>query len=113
MSTTTEHHRENSMRRTYARATGVRLAVIALLAVLIFPLRGVEQPGKRPNLVIMISVDMLSGEIMDRYGAGLPGGLGRLETQGVFFENAFHEHAFTETGPGHSVLLFCKDTAST
>src|SRR5580658_2936661 len=113
MSTTTEHHRENSMRRTYARATGVRLAVIALLAVLIFPLPGAEQPVKRPNLVIMISVDMLSGEIMDRYGAGLPGGLGRLQRDGVFFENAFHDHAFTETGPGHSVLLSGRHPAST
>jgi len=68
---------------------------------------------KRPNLVIMISVDMLSGEIMDRYGADLPGGLGRLEREGVYFENAFHDHAFTETGPGHSVLLSGRHPAST
>jgi predicted AlkP superfamily pyrophosphatase or phosphodiesterase len=76
-------------------------------------LRGAEQAKNRPNLVIMISVDMLSGEIMDRYGAGLPGGLGKLQSEGVFFENAFHEHAFTETGPGHSVLLSGRHPAST
>ncbi len=64
--------------------------------------------------IVMISVvDMLSGEIMDRYSAGLPGGLGRLEKEGVFFENAFQEHAFTETGPGHSVLLSGRHPAST
>src|SRR5580704_5415762 len=51
----------------------------------------VEQSGKRPTLVVMISVDMLSGEIMDRYGSGLPGGLGRLQREGVFFENGFQE----------------------
>jgi predicted AlkP superfamily pyrophosphatase or phosphodiesterase len=79
----------------------------------VLPLRGAEQQGKRPNLVIMISVDMLSGEIMDRYGVGLPGGLGRLQREGVFFENAFHDHAFTETGPGHSVLLSGRHPAST
>ena len=101
------------MQRTFARATAVNLAVIALLAVLILPLRGAEQLAKRPNLVIMISVDMLSGEIMDRYGAGLPGGLGRLQPDGVFFETAFHDHAFTETGPGHSVLLSGRHPAST
>lgn len=77
------------------------------------PLRAADQPKKRPDLVIMISVDMLSGEIMDRYGAGLPGGLGRLQREGVFFENAFHDHAFTETGPGHSVLLSGRHPAST
>jgi predicted AlkP superfamily pyrophosphatase or phosphodiesterase len=91
----------------------VRFTALAALAMVIFPLRGAEPPRKRPNLVIMISVDMLSGEIMDRYGAGLPGGLGRLQREGVFFENAFHDHAFTETGPGHSVLLSGRHPAST
>ena len=89
------------------------LAALVALALAILPLRGAEPPKKRPDLVVMISVDMLSGEIMDRYGAGLPGGLGRLQREGVFFENAFHEHAFTETGPGHSVLLSGRHPAST
>jgi predicted AlkP superfamily pyrophosphatase or phosphodiesterase len=91
-----------------------RRSLAALVAVMaILPLRGAEPPKKRPDLVVMISVDMLSGEIMDRYGAGLPGGLGRLQREGVFFDNAFHEHAFTETGPGHSVLLSGRHPAST
>jgi predicted AlkP superfamily pyrophosphatase or phosphodiesterase len=89
------------------------LAAVVALALAMLPLRGAEPPKKRPNLVVMISVDMLSGEIMDRYGAGLPGGLGRLQREGVFFDNAFHEHAFTETGPGHSVLLSGRHPAST
>ena len=101
----------------YTRGRGAICAFIVFFIVFAgiaaSPLRGAEPPGKRPNLVVMISVDMLSGEIMDRYGAGLPGGLGRLETEGVFFENAFHEHAFTETGPGHSVLLSGRHPAST
>ena len=89
------------------------LAALVAVAMAMLPLRGAEAPKKRPNLVVMISVDMLSGEIMDRYGAGLPGGLGRLQREGVFFDNAFHEHAFTETGPGHSVLLSGRHPAST
>jgi predicted AlkP superfamily pyrophosphatase or phosphodiesterase len=93
------------MRSSYVRMAGALLAMSALLAA--------EQAGKRPNLVVMISVDMLSGEIMDRYGAGLPGGLGLLQREGVFFENGFQEHAFTETGPGHSVLLSGRHPAST
>ncbi|HUB34912.1 MAG TPA: alkaline phosphatase family protein [Bryobacteraceae bacterium] len=84
-----------------------------LLALLAVPAPAGAQPARRPDMVIMISVDMLSGEIMDRYGAGLPGGLGRLEREGVFFENGFQEHAFTETGPGHSVLLSGRHPAST
>jgi predicted AlkP superfamily pyrophosphatase or phosphodiesterase len=97
---------------TTARRIGACLmGLFSVFAVV--AMRGADQPAKRPNLVIMISVDMLSGEIMDRYGAGLPGGLGRLQKEGVFFENAFHEHAFTETGPGHSVLLSGRHPSST
>src|SRR5579863_4599632 len=86
---------------------------IAILALVCIAARAADAPPRRPNLVVMISVDMLSQEIMDRYGSGLPGGLGRLERDGVFFENAFQEHAFTETGPGHSVLLSGRHPAST
>ncbi|HZS60464.1 MAG TPA: alkaline phosphatase family protein [Gemmatimonadaceae bacterium] len=68
---------------------------------------------RRPNLVIVISVDMLSGEIMDRYTGGLTGGLGQLLAEGVVFENAYQEHAFTETCPGHATLLSGRYPAST
>jgi predicted AlkP superfamily pyrophosphatase or phosphodiesterase len=74
----------------------------------------VTSPAKRPALIIMISVDMLSGEIMDRYmDDSLPGGLGRLMREGVVFENGYQEHAFTETGPGHSTLLSGRHPSST
>lgn len=88
--------------------------VVVIFAVL--PSRGMaadEQAPKRPNLVVVISVDMLSADIMDRYGRNLPGGLGRLQREGVVFVDAFQEHAFTETGPGHSVLLSGRHPAST
>jgi len=96
--------------RQMPTATGFLIALMLMLAA---PSSVAEPPSQRPNLIVMISVDMLSGEIMDRYGSGLPGGLGRLEKEGVFFENAFQEHAFTETGPGHSVLLSGRHPAST
>ena len=71
-------------------------------------------PTTRPALIIMISVDMLSGEIMDRYtDDSMPGGLGRLLREGVVFENGYQEHAFTETGPGHSTLLSGRHPSST
>src|SRR5215831_20561688 len=96
------------------RQTRILLAgVLGILALGVPRLRSADTSQRRPNLVIMISVDMLSGEIVDRYGADLPGGLGRLQREGVVFENAFHDHAFTETGPGHSVLLSGRHPAST
>lgn len=100
------------MIRKFTRALAVCVCLTAL-GLATVPARAAASPKKRPALVILISVDMLSGEIMDRYGSGLPRGLGKLENEGVFFENAFHDHAFTETGPGHSVLLSGRHPAST
>ena len=59
----------------------------------------------RPKLVVVVSVDQLSAELMSRWGKDLPGGLGRLWRDGAVFQDAYHDHAATETGPGHSVLL--------
>lgn len=71
------------------------------------------KPDLKPNLIVVISVDMLSGEIMDRYTDHLPGGLGQILKEGVVFENAYQEHAFTETCPGHSTILSGRHPAST
>lgn len=60
---------------------------------------------RRPKLLLVISVDQLSADLLQRYGRDLPGGLGLLQKRGVVFTEAYHDHAFTETGPGHSVLL--------
>ncbi|GLH68452.1 alkaline phosphatase family protein [Geothrix edaphica] len=61
--------------------------------------------AERPRLVVVISVDQLSAELMQTYGPELTGGLARLRREGVSFTEAYHDHGFTETGPGHSVLL--------
>ena len=59
----------------------------------------------RPKLVVVISIDQCSAELIQTYGPELKGGLHRLLTEGVQFTEAYQDHAFTETGPGHSVLL--------
>lgn len=59
----------------------------------------------RPKLVLVINVDQLSAELFQRYVKDLPGGLGLLKKRGVVFTEAYHDHAFTETGPGHAALL--------
>ncbi len=59
----------------------------------------------RPRLVVVISIDQCSAELIQTYGPELTGGFHRLLTQGVQFTEAYQDHGFTETGPGHSVLL--------
>ncbi len=67
----------------------------------------------RPKLVVVISVDQFSAELMQSFGPELSGGIARLRKEGVFFTEAYHDHGFTETGPGHSVLLSGRFPAST
>ena len=74
---------------------------LALVAALL-----AAPPAKpRPKLVVVISVDQFSAELMQTYGPELTGGLGRLRKEGVYFSEVYHDHGFTETAPGHSVLL--------
>jgi predicted AlkP superfamily pyrophosphatase or phosphodiesterase len=58
-----------------------------------------------PTLVVFFTVDQLRPDYLDRYAAQLTGGLHRLATAGAFFTNAYHDHAITETAPGHASTL--------
>lgn len=61
--------------------------------------------GAPPSLVVLITVDQLRGDYLDRFGSQLSGGLGRLARGGAWFSNAHQDHAITETAPGHASLL--------
>ncbi|MBK8727049.1 MAG: alkaline phosphatase family protein [Holophagaceae bacterium] len=79
-------------------------ALLAAPLLLAGPATSAARPP-RPGLLLVISVDQLSADLLERYGKHLPGGLGLLQREGVHFTAAYHDHAYTETGPGHSVLL--------
>ena len=88
------------------------LALLGALFLLALPaLAGAPKAG--PRLVVMISVDQLSAERMAALAPRFKGGLARLLKEGVVFDKAYHAHASTETGPGHSVLLTGKHPGST
>jgi predicted AlkP superfamily pyrophosphatase or phosphodiesterase len=59
----------------------------------------------RPKLVVFIAIDAMRPDYLSRFDAQLTGGLGRLYRGGAVFTNAFHDHAITETAPGHSVMM--------
>ncbi len=58
-----------------------------------------------PGLVVLITIDGFSARHMDKFGSQLTGGLRRLRDGGAWFTNAHHDHAITETAPGHASLL--------
>ncbi len=62
-------------------------------------------PAARPSLVVLITIDQMRGDYLERFGPQLTGGLGRLIRGGAWYTNAHHDHAITETAPGHATLL--------
>ncbi|MEM9381778.1 MAG: alkaline phosphatase family protein [Planctomycetota bacterium] len=80
-----------------------------VLAPLLFILAAPEPPaapcspaGERPRLVVLISVDQLVPDQLERLEAHLHGGLGRMVRGGLVFRNATLEFARSETGAGHA-----------
>jgi predicted AlkP superfamily pyrophosphatase or phosphodiesterase len=58
-----------------------------------------------PSLIVLITIDQFRGDYLDRFGPQLRGGLARLSRGGAWFVNAHHDHAITETAPGHATLF--------
>ena len=60
--------------------------------------------NEAPNLVIMLVVDQLRADLLDRYEPAFNGGFRRLLDEGFRFTQASHAHARTSTAPGHATL---------
>lgn len=57
-----------------------------------------------PKLIVFISIDQMRPDYFERYGHLFTGGLKRLYSQGIVYENADLNFAASETGPGHAAL---------
>ncbi|PYP33885.1 MAG: hypothetical protein DMD47_00230 [Gemmatimonadetes bacterium] len=81
-------------------------ALLFLAAARAGPLPAPPPPlPPRPRLVVVITVDQLRPDYIDRYRTQLTGGLSRLLRQGAYFADAYQDHAVTETAPGHATIL--------
>lgn len=78
------------------------LAALACLTLLV----SITQ-AERPQLVVVVSIDQFPYEYLERMQAHFaPDGLfRRLLDQSALYTQCHHGHAYTITGPGHSVLL--------
>jgi predicted AlkP superfamily pyrophosphatase or phosphodiesterase len=89
-----------------------RFAVLALvLSSLAIPAARADAQAQtstapdRPKLIVFLTVDQMRSDYVDRWSLQFTGGLKRFGQNGAFFTNAFHDHANTETAPGHSVTM--------
>ncbi|MEE9543813.1 MAG: alkaline phosphatase family protein [Thermodesulfobacteriota bacterium] len=69
--------------------------------------------GKRPKLVLQITVDQLRGDLPMRFKERLgKGGFRYLLERGTHYNNAHYQHANTETAPGHATLVTGADPSA-
>ena len=69
------------------------------------PATGGAERASTTSLVVLLTVDQLRADYLDRFAPQLRGGLARLVRGGARFTDAHHDHALTETAPGHATLL--------
>lgn len=84
------------------------LAPLVIFSWLLFAAIAPAYEGiDRPALVVVVCVDQWRYEYFERFDQNLSSdGLAkRVQQQGLWFDNCFHQQAFTFTGPGHSVLM--------
>ena len=97
------------MRRSLVLSLAVGLSPIAACA----QNTTVQPAGTAPSLLVFITVDQMRPDYFARFDSQLQGGLARLYRGGAFYTNAFHDHAITETAPGHSVTMSGRFPSST
>src|SRR3989442_12160080 len=80
--------------------------MILAVSILFAALSGRTTPApSRPKLVVVITVDQLRPDYLNRWKAQLTGGLGQLMTEGAGFTAGYQDHAVTEPAPGHPAIL--------
>ena len=78
-------------------------ACLALRALSLAP--AAPAPPPRPKLIVVITVDQLRPDYLNRWKSQLTGGLFQLVGEGAVFTEGYQDHAVTETAPGHSTIL--------
>lgn len=79
-------------------------AVAFLLAGLLCAVAGPAAQAVRPKLVVMISIDQMRADYIDRYQHQWSKGLKRLVTEGAWFRQADYPYYNTVTCAGHASM---------
>jgi arylsulfatase A-like enzyme len=74
-------------------------------AMALVPLLASVCLAQRPTLVVAVTIDQLRPDYLLRWERQFTGGYARFLRDGAVFTNAFHDHANTETAPGHASIL--------
>lgn len=87
------------------RAPAFRAAIAVAAALFLIPACVLEPvDSEPPSLVVLVAVDQLMPDHLERYGEVFQGGLRTLMDEGLVFSDAVHDHGITYTSPGHASL---------
>ena len=90
-----------------------RLAAILIVLMVLGPLASAQskspaaKPPKtppRPKLVVLLIVDQMRADYVDKFRGQWTGGLKRLVEEGAWFRDAAYPYAATETCAGHATI---------
>src|SRR4051812_35056132 len=82
----------------------LRAAAAAALALVLPSAALAPQGTPRPRLVVVVVVDQMRADYLDRFAPLFHGGFARFIHDGTVFTEARHDHSGTETSPGHATL---------
>ena len=93
----------------------VGLLVPLVAAALLIPALPRHSPAApaSPTLVVLVVVDQMRGDYLQRFHGQWTGGFARLLLRGAVFPAGMQDHAITETAPGHATILSGRYPAST
>src|SRR5690348_4264986 len=79
------------------------LPILSLAQSTAAPAKG-SKPANRPKLVVLLVVDQMRADYVDKFRFQWTGGLKRLVEEGAWFRDAAYPYAATETRVGHSTI---------
>jgi len=68
------------------------------------PVTAIKKTSARPKLVVLLVVDQMRGDYVDKFLQQWTGGLRRLVEEGAWFRDAAYPYAVTETCVGHATI---------
>src|SRR5271163_4067521 len=66
--------------------------------------KSTQNAAAQPRLVVLLVVDQMRGDYVDKFSRQWNGGLKRLLDEGAWFHEAAYPYAATETCPGHATI---------
>src|SRR5438067_2566861 len=80
------------------------LTVVAALAVVVANAPHAAAPATPPKLAVILVIDQMRADFVDRFSGEWTGGLKRMVTQGAWFQKAAYPYLTTVTCAGHATI---------